>query len=131
MWEDEMATSYKIERVISKGKNGRQMITARFNKKSVTRHIVDGLGRHPDDSIPALHARLHKNVSDLQLRLTFLNARIAATEKKLIETPDDVELKLQHVLDGEKLANTQVALNFATSVLDKLLESDPLTVRYV
>jgi flagellar motility protein MotE (MotC chaperone) len=60
-----MPNRFAIVRTIStsnKGRELRQEVTVDFQGQSVTRHIRNGVGKHPDDTIPSMHRKLEERV---------------------------------------------------------------------
>lgn len=78
-----MATTYNA-RVISAGKKGVMVVTT-FEGKSVTRHVVKGIGRHPDDGIPEMHDTLSNRVKKLTFELTELREMVVKAEKAMLD----------------------------------------------
>lgn len=147
-----MANQFKIRQRIStsdKGRELRQQITVEFNGRIVTRHIKDGIGRHPDDSLPAYYRKLEERVTENQrLQQNKLEA-ITILQKFTKEKPkglDDimrkatvevltgmtaqkaVELAAKMELERQQLVDQLQVLIVALEVVRK---EDPLMVTYV
>jgi hypothetical protein len=127
-----MASSYKIERVVSSGKKGAQEVTVRFGKKSVTRHLINGRGKHPDDSIPELHAQLNKRVGELQGALNKLDEGIKNAEREVEKNgPQADEAKRFLPIARIARATTDARLKDATDARDREEVENPLFVQYL
>jgi len=121
-----MPSKFSIIRTISRGKPGRAEIIVNFHGKSVTRHTRNGIGRHPDDTIPALHSRLEERLADnISLRGQKVVAQGVLAEKKPEGYLDYIS-RLQReisVLDAAKPV--------IESALASVRKEDPLMVAYV
>jgi len=64
-----MPQRFEIRQTISTNAQRRTaQIVVVFNNRCVTRHIKNGIGRHPDDSLPAYHRKLEERVVENKRR---------------------------------------------------------------
>jgi hypothetical protein len=121
-----MPNKFEIVQQISRGKKkGHAQITVNFQGRSVTRHIINGVGRHPDDTIPALHKRLRDLTDENEAMTRDKKAAIALLEQKKPKGWMDLAAKMQReirVLE-EALPNLKLALA-------SVQKEDPLMVNY-
>lgn len=127
-----MAQKYEIYKVISTGKKGHAQIVVLFNGQSVTRHIINNVGRHPDDTIPALHNRLRENIENNKKLTTDKAAAInILTDEKLrpknIKPAQAVALVASMAIEIGKLKDELPMLEEALRTVQK---EDPLMVNY-
>ena len=125
-----MASSYPIHKVLSIGKKG-MMVSVRFGDKTVTRHLINMRGRHPDDSIPALHDRLNDIVNKLQEELGQLVKGIEKAEKEVTKdgpSADAARMLLPVARIAQVLREAQ--LKDAISVRDQEAIENPIFVGY-
>lgn len=55
--------TYQIAKTISVGRKS-TLVTVKVGNKTVSRHIVNGRGTHPDDTIPKQHRTLTTTFAD-------------------------------------------------------------------
>lgn len=120
--------TYPILRVLSVGKKSIQ-ITVKVDGKTVTRHIVHGRGKHPNDRIPARHERHQAEVRDARRKVEALDSAIAAL--KADKDPSIVarRAELQGYIDAKRTAAV-LELDAATLRYQELVKNDPLMVDY-
>lgn len=128
-----MARTYNA-RLINYSKKGYQVVVT-FNGKSVTRHLNKAKqGKHPDDTMPAKHAKAETRIVDLRrLRVATL-VSIAITEALLENPSTDAKEKS---IQAKKLTPWRAFVLRAPAdirnlehQLLKLQQEDPLLVRY-
>jgi hypothetical protein len=126
-----MADKYKVEKILSVGKKGKMMVSVRVGNKTVTRHLVHGIGRHPDDSIPALHERHGKRVDALRERVRELTKGIVGAEEEVARNGKDADAA-RTLLPIARLARTTSEADLVASVAaqEQELLDNPLMVEY-
>lgn len=123
-----MAQKYPIYKIVSHGKKGAQ-ITVKLGNKSVTRHIDRSFrGKHPDDSIPTLHARLETNLSTWKAEANRLQEQMQKVEDDKRLTPEEKELAFQGM--QYRVVEVQNALAHVEKQLHTVRVEDPLIVQY-
>ena len=122
-----MATKYEIAKHISRGKRkGHEQITVNFQGRSVTRHTINGVGRHPDDTIPGLHSRLKERIQENMSRTSNKKAAIAILEEKK-QPKDWLDLAAKMQREIKSLEAELPGIKAALSAVEK---EDPLMVNY-
>jgi hypothetical protein len=144
-----VAAQYEIYKTIQTNTTKRTAeIVTLFQGKSVTRHLKGGIGRHPDDTIPALHARLEDRVAQNKLAQQHKAEMLSKLgklsvgdskgfEKAMREMGIEFATGLKPKEFAELLAKLQAEIDalkanlpFAESALDTVRKEDPLMVRY-
>ncbi len=120
-----MAQKYETAKIISTGSKGRAQVTVQFQGRTVTRHIVNGVGRHPDDSLPAHHRKLEERLSEAKCNISHKEEAIVKFTK---EKPTDWE-KFVVILQADilRLKNDLPTLENALEIVRK---EDPLMVNF-
>ena len=144
-----MAHEYPIKQVLSVSKDGRSlMVSVQVGSKTVTRHLRDMRGVHPDDTIPERYVRLEEEEDQAQKALARLDDQFALLKKsplknlretlvslgfspeESVKSSDKVrKLYLNELLRKRGFAKVQV--DRAHKALEALKASDPKFVRYV
>lgn len=120
-----MPAEFKIHRVVSSGSKGTQILVL-FNGKSVTRHIVNGVGRHPDDSLPTLYKKLEDRLSEAKSSKAQAEEAIPMLEKT------KAKYYQQHILDlQKKIKQYEDSAATLATALDQVRKENPLMVRYI
>ena len=129
-----MAASYAIHKVLSTGKRGKQMISVRFNGRTITRHTVNGVGRHPDDGLTRRHALADAIVTDITKELNPVLDGLSQGNKVIEANKNKMEVaavrKLIPTLIIRK-ATIEAALELATNARDLDRTENPAMVRYI
>lgn len=120
--------TYKIHKIVSTGKRGKLQITTMFEGKSVTRHIVNGVGRHPDDTLPKQYSRVMGVIDDLTKEINRRAEWLAEVE--LPKNRDKVDKDQVKVVTSQKQAY-EMSLLSVQEELNYMQQEDPLQVRYV
>lgn len=127
-----MAATYPA-RLISAGKKG-AMVVVKFEGKSITRHVVNGRGKHPDDGLPAMHETLSNKVKKLTFELNEIRDLVAKGEKALLDPAYNAAAKsiLAKTLPTWRISLLTLPsqIHNAEKNLVALCTSDPLIVRY-
>lgn len=121
-----MPSKFEIHKQISRGRRqGDAEIVVLFNGKSVTRHTRNGVGRHPDDTIPALHRRLEERLAENKRRRDdAVTAQGVLAEKK----PKDY---LEHIVALQvQVAKLEADRPLIEAALLAVRKEDPLMVNY-
>lgn len=85
-----MPSTFPILRTVS-SKGNRAQITVRFGKLTVTRHIIDGQGKHPDDSLPKRYENGLAVIASLRIDVEKLNKVLAAIDKEIETNGPEVD----------------------------------------
>lgn len=120
--------TYSIHKIVSTGKRGKLQITTMFEGKSVTRHIVNGVGRHPDDTLPKHYAVIQNIINTNRQEIAKRAEWLAEAENP--KNKQKVDLDTMKAVAAGKQA-FEIALNEAEVQLGILITNDPLQVRYV
>lgn len=119
-----MASEFVIHKIISRGKKGKACITTMYERKSVTRHVENWIGKHPDDTLPKQYEAKRKILVEYEQTISSLETAITALQKK---SPHDEQLKPLSVrLELLRLAHLE-----AMQSLQAFSDENPLQVRYV
>jgi hypothetical protein len=122
--------TYKIIRVIS-GTKDRQMVTVKFENKTVTRHIIDGFGRHPDDKRPKLQSKMLTRIQGLRDDIAKLERAEAAAQTEVAKKGRDWRLAQEAIpLIQSKLVDTRAYLAGTVGVYEQEVKENPLQVQY-
>ncbi len=121
-----MAQKYEIAKVVSAGIKGRAQVTVQFQGRTVTRHIVNGVGRHPDDNLPAHHRKLEERLSEAKRNISHKEGAIVEFTKKKPNHWEDFVA----ILQGDIL-NIKNALPFIENALEIVRKEDPLMVNFI
>lgn len=122
-----MPSQFEIVKTISRGrKQGHAQITVAFQGRSVTRHIINGIGRHPDDTIPGLHQRLHEAISENEGLTADKKMAMAVLAEKKPKGWVDLAAKMQR-----EVRVLEEALPGLKASLAAVQKEDPLMVRYI
>lgn len=126
-----MANRYQIDKILSVGKRGKMMVSVHLGNKSVTRHLINGQGRHPDDAIPALHERHAKRVNALRERVQELTKGIVAAEEEIAKKGKQADAA-RLILPVARVARTASETDLAASLLaqEQELTENPVMVEY-
>lgn len=120
--------TYKIHKIVSTGKRGKLQITTMFEGKSVTRHIVNGVGRHPDDTLPKHYDRMISNINNLNEEIKRRVEWLAEADSP--KNKEKVDKATRQAVADQKV-EYENALLAASTVYTNLITNDPLQVRYV
>jgi hypothetical protein len=124
-----MPTHFAIDRIISTDKKGKMQVTVRFNNKTVTRHLQNMQGKHPDDSLPSSYNRRLSRIADMKLNLEAFRSELAKLEKIQTEKPKkETEEKLKYL--RETLPKLQEIFTQTKDLLKLDMMENPLTVTY-
>ena len=121
-----MAAKYEIVRTISSNpKRDTAQVTVNYNGRVVTRHIKNGVGKHPDDALPGIHQKLQERISENQREQQFLLSSIAALQEKKPENWEANSALLE--LKRKERVDTLPGL---IAALEMWKKEDPLMVSY-
>lgn len=123
-----MPNQFEITQVINRGtRKGCAQIVVNFQGRSVTRHIRDGVGRHPDNLIPTLHKKLADRIQDAERMKNDKMSAIGLLEQK---KPKDWEALVLRMQDEIRTLNDSLT-NGLKPALAVLQKEDPIMVKYV
>ena len=145
-----MPNKFKIrQRLSSNAKRRTAMVTVEFQGRVFTRHIKDGIGRHPDEDLPKIYAKLEERIEEnkqfQQDKLEAIAAlqnfgqqkpkgledimRKAAIEiltGMTVEKAKDLVVKME--LERQRLVDELQVMQLS---LDAMKKEDPLMVSYI
>lgn len=125
-------TSYKVEKVLSSSKDGKRlMVSVKFEGKTVTRHIIDGMGRHPDDSRPKFQSKLYARVVDLNQDIAKLEKAIAAATLEVERKGKDRVAAREAIpaIEARKVT-ISISRDAAVQQYETEVKENPLMVEY-
>lgn len=121
-----MPNKFERYKTISRGtRKGEEQIVVMFQGRSVTRHIRNGVGRHPDDTIPGLHSRLKERIQENESMTRHKKEAIALLEKNQQKGWIDLAAKMQR-----EIKQLEEALPVLKTALASVEKEDPLMVAY-
>lgn len=130
-----MAISYSARLSGEPGSRGKMMVTAIFNGRSVTRHTINGIGKHPDDGMPKRHAAatLRHNIEQRELVKLVDEIEVIKRVLAVADLPDDIRQERTARLEllRMRIEPQRLVLRDAGDALNKLQHEDPLLVRYI
>jgi len=121
---------YPVERIVSSGKKGKAMIIVNFNCRSITRHVVNGMGRHPDDSIPAVHKRLEDELENNKRDTDNKREAIAILQRQPPKHLKPVEITTLLAKLAAEVRDLEAVRPIIEDALSNVRKEDPLMVRY-
>ncbi len=129
-----MATHYKIDKVLSaNAKKGTMMVTVKFNGRTVTRHIKNGQGKHPDDNVPKMHDRANSSVNEVRGILRGLEETVRVGNVNILKMVDgSLKDVARVVLDDivNRKNTTEEILKDAERRQTQLENENPIYVEY-
>lgn len=119
-----MPQYFSIARTVS-AKGKKAQIICNFHGKSVTRHIIDGVGKHPDDNVPRVNQRMREDIADCERGINNCIQTNASLAKR-----QDAEAKDLVVRTAQEKAKLEARLLSIQTALASFEKEDPLMVRY-
>lgn len=128
---------YEIVRVISRGRKGRnstaEVIVKLEDGRHITRHLVNGQGRHPEDSMPSQHRNARERVEEIESAMRYNEGRQQTLREALADPPaqflERVAKQMLKQLEAEHVDLLQLH-TAAAALRDKITSENPLMLRY-
>lgn len=121
-----MPAKFEIARVISRGtRKGHEEVVINFNGESITRHLINGVGRHPDARVPGWHDKLTDAIATAKREVAGRDVSIAALEEK--KPKGYIDQITNHQRNRDLIKAQIPSLEEALRVLQK---EDPIMVYY-
>ena len=122
-----MSNQFKIrQHLSSNAKRRTAMVTVEFQGRVFTRHIKDGIGRHPDDSLPGIYRKLEERIAFNKQDQAMKLEAITMFKAKKPENWEDHVVALE--MQRQRLVDELQVLMLS---LDAMKKEDPLMVSYI
>lgn len=130
-----MARTYSA-RTLTLGSKGKAQVTLIHNGQSITRHLVNMVGKHPDPAIPARHQVAQDRITQATSLLAKLE-KTAAEYAKMVTTGvfpkgiDPAEVQAWLGACPDQRVALEAHLEVLAAELAELEANDPILVTYL